>query len=140
MFQTPGDHILDGTANPIPGSVKRLGGFLPGEFACPAGEEEHVGFGGLMLAIAPRNLFDHLAAIAAVDPSHAVQKENQNSPEGNELKTPLGEMIVTGCGLVAPRADRHRASPWPDGYFDAFLISAPAGRSVDESGMVRAVV
>ena len=99
-----------------------------------------MGFGGLMLAITPRHLLNHSAAIAAVDAPHAVQKENQNSPEGDELKLPLGKMIVTGRGLVAPGADRRRASPWPDGYFDAFLICAPTGRSVDESWMMRAVV
>lgn len=31
-------------------------------------------------------------------------ERNQNSPEGDELEAPLGQMIVTRCGLVAPRA------------------------------------
>jgi hypothetical protein len=80
-----------------------------------------VGFGGLVLAIAPRDLLDqHLAAIAAVNPPHAVEKENQNPPERDELETPLRLTVVTGRWLVAPGADRCRASPRLDVYFDAF--------------------
>ncbi len=37
MLQAPGDDVLDGVANLFPGSVERLGGFLPGELARPAG-------------------------------------------------------------------------------------------------------
>ena len=65
--------------------------------------------------------------VAAVDAPHAVQKENQKAPERDELKAPLGKMIVTRRRLVAPRADRRRALPWPDGYFDGFLVGAEAG-------------
>jgi hypothetical protein len=120
--------------------VERLRGLLPGELARPPGEEEHVGFGGLVFAIAPRNLLDHYATIAALDAPHAVQKENQDSPERDKLKTSLGNVIVTRCGLVAPGADRRRARPRPNVHFDALLIRTPAGQSVDESRMMRAVV
>src|SRR5271169_899895 len=140
MLQTPADHVLDGIADLVPRSMERLGGFLPGEFPRPAGQEEHVGFGGLVLAIAPRHLLDHHATIPALDAPHAVQKENQDSPERNELKTPLRKTIVTGRGLVAPRADRRRARARPDVHFDAFLIRGPAGESVDKSRMTIAVV
>jgi hypothetical protein len=68
------------------------------------------------------------------------RKEDQYSPAGNELKPPLGETIVTGCGLIALGADRRRASLWPDYCFNALLIGAPEGRPVDESWMMRAVV
>ena len=102
VLQAPVDHVFDGVADLVPRSMERLGGFLPGELPRPAGQEEHVGFGGLVLAIAPRNLLDHYATSPALDTPHAVQKENQNSPERNELKTPLRQMIVAGCGLVTP--------------------------------------
>jgi hypothetical protein len=140
MLQTPADHILDGIAHQIPGSVERLGGFLPGEFAGPASQKQHIGSGQLVLGIAPGNLLHHDAAVSAMDASHTVEKENQNSPERDELEAPLGELIVPGCGLVAPRADRRRTLPRSDLDFDAWLVGAAASVLVDQSPMAMAVV
>jgi len=134
MRQAPADHIFDGVAHLFPGGVERLGGLLPGELARPAGQKQHVGSGQLVLAIAPRNLPDrHHATTAALDAPHAVQEENQDPPEGDELEAPLGKMIVTRRRLVARRADRRRSGPRPDVHFDAFLIGAEAGMMVDKS-------
>src|ERR1700690_2149877 len=141
MLQTPADHILDGEAHLFPGSVERLGGFLPGEFARPTGQEQHVGLGQLVLAIAPRNLFHyHYATMAALDAPHAVQEKDQKSPDGDELEAPFGKMIVTRRRLVAPRADRRRSDPRPDVHFHAFFVGAEAGVMVDESPIVVAEV
>jgi hypothetical protein len=68
----------------------------------PAGQKQHIGSGPLVLAIAPGNLLDHDATIPAVYASHAVQQENQKTPQGNELKAPLGKVIVARRGSVAP--------------------------------------
>ena len=81
--------------------------FLPGELARPAGQKQHVGSGQLVFAVAPGNLLDHhLAALTAIDAPHAVEQEHQHAPEWNELEAPLGQMIVPGRRLVAPRAAR----------------------------------
>ncbi len=72
MLQAPADQVLDGVANFVPGSVERLGGFLPGELARPARQKQHIGSGQLVLAITPGNLLDHHATIPAVDTSHTV--------------------------------------------------------------------
>jgi hypothetical protein len=93
-----------------------------------------------VLSIAPRNLLDHHATIPALDAPHAVQEKNQKVPERDELEAPLGKVIVTRRRLVAPRTDCRRAYPRPDVHFDAFLVGAEAGISVDESPMVVAVV
>jgi hypothetical protein len=37
MFQAPADHILDGIAHLVPGSVERLSRFFPGELPRPTG-------------------------------------------------------------------------------------------------------
>ena len=140
MVQAPGDDVLDSVANLFPGGAKRLGCFLPGELACPAGQKQHIGSGQPMLTIAPGNLLDHHATIPAVDASHAVQQENQKAPQRNELEAPLGEMIVTGRGLVAPRTDRRRALPRPDVHLDACLVGSEAGVLVDEPAMAMAVI
>ena len=93
-----------------------------------------------MLTIAPGNLLDEHATIAAVDAPHAVQQENQKTPQRNELEAALGKMIVTRCRLMAPRADRRRALPRSHLHFDAFLVGAEAGVLVDESPMAMTVV
>ncbi len=141
MLQAPMDDILDGVTNLVPGSVEGISGFFPRELARPAGQKQHIGSGQLVLTIAPGNfLHHHDAAVSAMDAPHRVQKENQNSPEGNEFEAPLGKMVVTRRRLVATRADRRRALPRPNAHFDAFLVGAEAGVLVDESPMAMAVV
>jgi hypothetical protein len=140
MFQAPADHILYGVAHLVPGSVERLGGFLPGELPRPARQKQHIGSGQLVLTIAPGNLLDHHSTIPAVDAPHAVQQENQKAPQRNELEAALGKMIVTRCRLMAPRADRRRALPRSHCHFDAFVVGAETGVLVDESPMAMTVV
>jgi hypothetical protein len=101
VLQAPADHVLDGVTHLIPRSVECLGGFLPGELPCPASQKQHIGFGQLVFTLAPRNLLDHHATNPALDAPHAIQQENRKTPERNELKAPLGKMIVTRCRLVA---------------------------------------
>jgi len=38
--------------------------------------------------------------------AHGVQKEDEKPPQGNELKVPFGELVVTGRRQMAARADR----------------------------------
>src|SRR2546426_10902489 len=141
MLQAPSDHVFNRVTDLVPGSTKGFGCFLPRQLAGPAGQKQHVGFGQLVLAVAPRNFLDHHdAATAAVDAPHAVQQEDHKPPEGNELKAPLGKMIVAGRRLVAPRAYRRRALPRSDIHFDTFLVGAEPGVLVDESPMMMAVV
>ena len=140
MLQSPGDHVLDRVTNLLPRSMKRLGGFLPGELARPAGQKQHISPGQLVFAIAPRNLFHHHATVAAMDAPHAVQEENQKAPKGDELKTPLGKMFIPGRRLLATGADGSRALPWTDGHLDGLLLRTEAGMLVDKSPKMVAVV
>jgi hypothetical protein len=66
-------------------------------------------------------------------PPHGVQQEDQESPQGDELKTPLGELVVTGRRVMATRADRGGALPWPHQHFDALVVGTEASPMVDES-------
>ena len=75
-----------------------------------------------------------------MDAPHPVQKENQKTPEREELEAPLAKLIVTRRRLVAPRADRRRTQSRTHVHFHALLAGAEAGVLVDESPMVMAVV
>jgi hypothetical protein len=140
MLEAPVDHVFDGVADLVPRSVERLGGFLPGEHARPAGQKEHVGYRRLMLAVAPGEFLRHHAALAAVHPPPAVQQENQKAPKGDELEAPLGQMIVTRRRLVAPRTDCRRALSRTHVHFDGLLVGTEAGVLIDEAPMMVALV
>jgi hypothetical protein len=140
MLQTPADHILDSVADLFPGGMEGLCRFLPGEFSGPSGQEQPVCLGKMMLAVAPGHFFDHHAATAALHAAHAVEKENQQSPEGNELEAPFGQVVVTGRRLVAARADGRRTITGPDFDLNARFVLGPSGWLIDESPVAIAVI
>ena len=141
VLQPKGDHVFDGIENLIPGSAEHRGRFLPGEPTGPAGQKQHVGFGQGVFAVAPGNFLDHHgAATVAIHAAHGVQEKHQESPQGNELKTPLRELIVTGRRLMTAGADGRRTTAGADDDFDVLFIGTEAGVLVDEpSEMVAAV-
>src|SRR5712692_4119303 len=106
MLQTPGDDVFDRITDFIPRRVEGFGRFLPRELAGPAGQEQHVSPGQLVLAVTPGDFFDHnTAAAATVDAPQAIQQEDQKAPERKEREAPLRKMIVAGSWLVTARAD-----------------------------------
>src|ERR1700689_5802894 len=140
MLQSKLNDIFDRVTDPVPGGVERLGGFLPGKFARPAGQKEHVSFGRKVLAVAPRKFLRHHAASAALDASPAVEKKHQKAPEGDELEAPLRQTIITRHRLVAPRADRLGTLTWAHRHLDGLLVRTEPGVVIDESPMRMAVV
>jgi hypothetical protein len=140
MLQAPAEHIFHGVAHLIPGSVEGLGGFLPGEFARPASQKQHMGSAQLVLPIAPGNLLDHYATIPAVNAPRAVQQKNQKAPQRDELEAALGKMIVTRCRLVAPEQTAFEPLRGRTSTSMLFLIGCKAGMLVDEFPMAMAVV
>jgi hypothetical protein len=131
--------ILHSVANLVPSGVERSGGFFPGQFARPACQKEHVGFGEGMFT-GPGDFLDHNAAGFAVDPAHAVEEKNQETPNGNELERTLGELIVSGCGQVATGTDGFGTHTWPHPNLQALAILAEPGLVVDETREAIALV
>jgi hypothetical protein len=68
-----------------------------------------------------------------VDAPHNVQKENEKPPEGNKLKAPFGELVVTGRQQVVARADCGRTLARSYGNFDALLVGTEVGVLVDKT-------
>jgi len=64
---------------------------------------------------------------ATVDAPHSVQKEDEKSPQGDELKAPFGELVVTGRRQMATRADCGRTLARSYGHFDALFVGAEVG-------------
>ena len=83
MLQPPGDQMRHRIVHLIPGCAKFLGGFLPGEFACPLPQKMHVNLGRGVFASTPRLFFDYDPALLAVDPSHAIDQKNQIALEAD---------------------------------------------------------
>ena len=73
----------------------------PGEFFSPEGQELHIRFGELLLAVSPRHLFNLYTTGSALNPAHSVKKEDSNTPEGNKLETTLSKVIVARCRPLA---------------------------------------
>jgi hypothetical protein len=57
-----------------------------------------------MLSTSPGHFFNTNSATPTVHPPHAIEEENQKAPDGDELKSPLFEMIIAGAPLLATRA------------------------------------
>ena len=141
VLQPTGDDVFDRVEDLVPGSAERLGRFLPGKAARPAGQKQHVGFGQSALAVAPGNfLDDDRLAAAAIDAPHGVKQKNQKAPERNELETPFGELIVSGGRLMAARTNRRRTLARTHGDFNALVIGTEAGLLVNESRKAVAAV
>ena len=73
------------------------------------------------------------ATAATVDAPHGVQKEDKKPPQGNKLKAPFHEVVVTGRRQMATRADCGRTLARSHGHFDAVLVVTEAGVLVNET-------
>jgi len=93
------------------------------------------------LPVTPGNFFDNDGAAAvAVDTPHGVRQEDEESPQGDELKAAFGELIVAGSRLMAARADRGRTLARPHGNFDALVVRTECGAMIDKSSEAMAAV
>ena len=75
-----------------------------------------------MLAISPGHVLDHHTALTAANPAHLVEEEDKEPPEGNKLKTPFRQPVVTRCWPATIGASRRRTCAWPQGHLDALVV------------------
>ena len=85
-------------------------------------------------------LFRPSTAAATVDAPQSVQKEDEKPPQGNELKAPFSELIVTRRRQMATRADCGRTLARSHGHFDTLLVGTEVGVLVDKTSEMMAVV
>src|SRR5215467_6376265 len=141
VCQSPMDDVFDSIENLIPGSAKSRGRFLPGKPTCPLSQKQHISFSQSTFAVAPGNfLHDHGAAATAIHAAHCVEEEDQKSPQGDELETAFGELVVTRCRQMTARADGRRTTAGTHGDFDALLVGTEAGMLVDKAPEMMAAV
>jgi len=117
MDETPFHSHLDRSEDILPSSFKGLRDIQPGKTFCPAGKEPSIGDGQMLFPFCPGNPFDLNAAIRAVDPSHGIEEENSDAPQGNELKATAGLGVIAWAGFAATRADWPTGFSWSDFYF-----------------------
>src|SRR5450755_1399903 len=134
MLQPPGDQICHGVVHLIPGAAKLLGSLFPGEFTRPMSQEMHVNLSRGVFPHAPRHFFHQHPALPAVDPTHAIDQEDQIAPESDELKPPRrGRLVVAGRRLMT--AGTNRCGPFSWSYRDenGLLVLGETGFSVNKS-------
>src|ERR1017187_9367105 len=64
----------------------------------------------------------------------------RETPQGNELKAPFGELVVTGRRKKAARAGRGPTLARSYGHFDALLVGTEVGVLVDKTPETMAAV
>ena len=92
VFQSPLHHVLDRLIDLLPTGAKAHCGLLPGQFARPVRQIEHVGMREGMFADAPGHLLNRDAASAALHPAQAVEQHHGEAPDRNELKARRGSL------------------------------------------------
>jgi hypothetical protein len=85
-------------------------------------------------------LDDDGATATAVHSPHGVQQEDEESPQGDELKTPFREWVVTGRGLMAARTDRGGPLARPHEDLDTLAVGGETGSIVDKTPKAVAAV
>jgi hypothetical protein len=78
-------------------------------------------------------LHDDRLTAAAINAPHRIQQKNQKAPEGDELETALGQLVVSGGGLMAARAYCRRTLAWTNINLNTLVIGGEAGLLVNES-------
>src|SRR3954447_10295129 len=64
----------------------------------------------------------------------------RETPQGNELKAPFRELVVTGRRQMATRADCGRTLARSYGHFDALLVGTEVGLLVGKTSETMAAV
>ena len=119
--------------NLVPRGREGLGGFLPGKFARPTCQKQHVGLGQLVFAVGPGHFLDDDATGFAVDAAPAVEEKDQVPPDRNELELPIREVVVTGRLPVTARTDRWGTRSGADSDLQAATILSAADVLIDEA-------
>jgi hypothetical protein len=111
-----------------------LGCFFQRKPARPAGQKQHIGFAQRTLSVAPWNLLDHDRLTAgAIDTPHRIEQKDQKTPERNELKTALGELIVSGGRPMAARTNRRRTLARTHRNLNTPVIQTETSLMINES-------
>jgi len=61
------------------------------------------------------------------------RRKTRKPPQGNELKAPFGELVVTRSRQMAARADCGRTLARSHGHFDALLVGTEVGVLVNKT-------
>ena len=132
MGKPPLDDVLHGIVDLLPAGMKAAGRLLPRELSGPVRQVHHVGLGQGVLADAPGDLFDFDAALATLDAPHAVVERDRISPDRDEFKMSLRQLIVASGRFVAARAPRPGTGPRSDIDLDGPGLFVQAGRAIDK--------
>src|SRR3954447_1989851 len=106
MGQAPLDGVSHRPADAIPGGPEDRPDLAPTQAPGPTRQEPAIGRRQLILAIAPRHHLHRDPAPGAIHAAHPVDEEHQDAPEGDELESPLLEVVVRATPPEATGAVR----------------------------------
>ena len=81
--------------------MRHLGHFFPAQPLGPSGQETGIGGGEMALSPRPWQVFNLHPTGWAVDATRGIEEEDQNPPEGDELKASLAQGVVARASLPA---------------------------------------
>ena len=99
-----------------------------------------VGLGEGVFAVAQGHFLHDDAALPALDTPHSTEQDDPKTPERNELKPPLGEVIGVRRRLVTSRAYGFGPRERPHGNLDALPVRGKSRLLIDEPAKAMAAV
>ncbi len=98
--KAPLHSVTNAPIDSVPAGAKDARDFAPIHSPGPRSKEPLIGRRHLLLATGPCKLLGLYAAVFAIDAPDGIQKENLQSENGHELKTPLLACVVD-CARLA---------------------------------------
>ena len=105
MLEPPRDRHLHRAEDTVPTGFEYPRHFFPTQPFGPSSQEPGIGYSEVAFPFRPRQFFDLDSAGWAVYPSWSVEKENQDSPQWDELETPGTQSVVAGSPLATSGTD-----------------------------------
>ena len=134
VLESKGDGRFHRSSHRIPGDMEDLPNLLPGQPPSPPGQPHLEGQGVGMFAAGPGQIFGEDPVFGTVHPASRVVEENLQTPQGNELKGPPGQLIVAWTGLAAFPTTGLAAFSWANDDIDGcFSLRIPEDLVVNKA-------
>ena len=115
--------------------MKRLRCILPSQSLCPSRKKPGIAGRKMAFAFRPWEAFDLDPASGTIPTSWRIDEEHLDIPQGNKLKSPDGQRIITGTFRAAPGTNLSAPCPWAQSDFNRrmSIMDGPSDSVIDKS-------